>query len=98
MAGSRDAVSCRLFSTASPATRPGIQRLLGDLYWGRRRRLGCRGEAGRAASLAGDDEAAFVGEDDQLDTVPGFQLCQDAGDVRFAGQRADEEALGNFAV
>jgi hypothetical protein len=48
--------------------------------------------------LAGDDEAALIGDDHQLGPVPGVELGEDPRHVRLAGQRADEQPGGDLGV
>src|SRR5712691_10645584 len=57
-----------------------------------------RRHSGQAAGLAGNDQAALVGKDDELGAVSGVQLHEDARHMRFAGQRANEQALGDLGV
>src|SRR6266567_8319567 len=57
-----------------------------------------RGKYARSMRLAGDDQAALVGDDDQLGPVPGVKLGQDPRHVRLASQRADEQPGGDLGV
>src|SRR6266699_4445921 len=57
-----------------------------------------RGRYARSMRLAWDDEAALVGDDDQLGPVPGVELGEDPGHMRLAGQRADEQPGGDLCV
>ncbi len=44
------------------------------------------------------DQAGLVGDDDQLDPVPGAELGQQPGHVRLGGGGADDQAAGDLAV
>ena len=48
--------------------------------------------------VAGSDEAAFVGEGDELGAVAAAELAQSPADVRLRGQGADHEAAGDLGV
>ncbi|TWD83228.1 low temperature requirement protein LtrA [Kribbella amoyensis] len=48
--------------------------------------------------VAGDDEAALVGEDDRLDAVAETEFEQDPGDVRLHGGLADEQLGRDLGV
>jgi carboxypeptidase C (cathepsin A) len=51
----------------------------------------------RAAGL-GVEQAGLVSGDDELDPVPGAQLGQQMGHVRFGGARGDEQGGGDLGV
>src|SRR6185437_14760039 len=89
----------------APGYPPGWSAGSGPLCSARRRRppfdidpLLLRRYSRKATGLPGNDQAALVGEDDELGAVPGVELHQDPRYMRFAGQRADEQALSDLGV